>query len=302
MVSQETPLERIVKVLDVTKTGQEGDHTFFRGDSLYFPTKRIYGGQIVAQSIVAGSQTLPDGRLPDSVHAYFLRTGSIEEEVRVDVETLRDGRSFSSRRTDVSQSKGSILTTILSYQEPGQIGVQYEDPMPSDLPDPEDLISTKDLMRPYAGKSSFADYYLNQSPFDIRHLGKTVLTGIDKEAVARDSGRQMVWSRTDGHLDMSPTMNRALLALECDQIMMEPALRRSGLGITSRGISFASIDHSMWWYQDMDLTQWHLFVQDSPVADHGRSLCVAKVYTQEGTLAAVMVQEAMIRVPQNEQA
>lgn len=299
MTPEETPLEHVVKVLDVVRTGQEGAHTLFRGDSLYFPTKRIYGGQIVAQSVMAGSRTVPEGRLPNSVHACFLRTGSIEEEVRVYVETLRDGRSFSSRRTDVLQSKGSILTTVLSYQESGQHGVRYADPMPGDLPDPEDLTSAKDLMRPYAEKSSFADYYVTQSPFDIRHLGKTVLMGVDKEAVAKDSGRQMVWSRTDGHLDMSQTMNRALLALECDQIMMEPALRRSGLGITTRGISFASIDHSMWWYQDIDLNKWHLFVQDSPVADHGRSLCVAKVYTRDGALASVMIQEAMIRVPQD---
>lgn len=301
MTIEETPLEHVVKVLDVAGTGQEGAHALFEGDSLYFPTKRIYGGQIVAQAIMAGSRTVPEGRQPNSAHAYFLRTGSIEEKVGIDVETMRDGRSFSSRRADVTQSKGTILTTILSYQEPGQQGVKYADPMPTDLPDPEDLTSAKDLMRPYAEKSPFADYYVTQSPFDIRHLGKTVLMGVDKEAVANDSGRQMVWSRTDGHLDMSQTMNRALLALECDQIMMEPALRRSGLGITTRGISFASIDHSMWWYQDIDLNQWHLFVQDSPVADHGRSLCVAKVYTQDGALAATMVQEAMIRVPQDSQ-
>ena len=93
-------------------------------------------------------------------------------------------------------------------------------------------------------------------------------------------------------------MRRALLAMECDQIMMEPALRRAGLSMNTPGISFASIDHAMWWYQDLDPCDWHCFVQESPVADHGRSLCIAKVYNRQGDLAAYMVQEAMIRVPE----
>lgn len=295
-----TPLEKVVKVLDVAREGEDAGQATFKGESLYFPTKRIYGGQIIAQSIMAGAATVPEGRVPNSIHGYFIRTGSIEEEVGLDVTTLRDGRSFSSRRVDVAQSKGPILTTIASYQEAGQHGVEFADPMPADLPDPENLTSAKDLMRPYADKSAFADYYVTQSAFDIRHVGKTVLMGVDKEALANDSARQMVWSRTDGRVQVSQTMNRAMLALECDQIMMEPALRRSGLGIATKGISFASIDHSMWWYEDIDLGEWHLYVQDAPVADHGRSLCVAKVYTQEGALAAVMVQEAMIRIPQGQ--
>ena len=96
--------------------------------------------------------------------------------------------------------------------------------------------------------------------------------------------------------DITALMNRALLAVGCDQIMMEPVLRRAGLSFMTPGISFATIDHSMWWYGDIDVTRWHLYVQDTPVAGQGRGLCQAKVY-QDGRLVAAMNQEAMIRVP-----
>ena len=86
-----------------------------------------------------------------------------------------------------------------------------------------------------------------------------------------------------------------MLALGCDQVMMEPVLRRAGLSISTPGISYASIDHSMWWYQDIDINEWHLYVQDTPIAAHGRGLGIAKVYAQNGDLVAAIAQEAMVR-------
>ncbi|MDN6001043.1 acyl-CoA thioesterase, partial [Bifidobacterium crudilactis] len=117
-------------------------------------------------------------------------------------------------------------------------------------------------------------------------------------AVLEDTGRQMVWMRTDGKAEVSQMMNRAMLALGCDQIMMEPVLRRAGLSMSTPGISYASLDHSMWWYRDVDMSQWHLYVQDTPTAAHGRGLSQAKVYSRDGVLVAAMAQEAMIRVPE----
>ena len=123
--------------------------------------------------------------------------------------------------------------------------------------------------------------------------------GADNDSAKQDSGKQLVWMRADGHADMPQVMHRAMLALGCDQVMMEPVLRRAGLSIATPGISYASIDHSMWWYRDVDINQWHLYVQDTPTAAHGRGLGVAKVYSQDGELVAAMAQEAMIRVPQD---
>lgn len=293
-----TPLQRLISVLSLGSPSVYRDHTYINGESMYFPTGRVYGGQVIAQSLIAASKTVAPDREPHSIHGYFIAPGDIHQDLLFDVETLRDGHSFSSRRVNVTQSQGSILTAIASFQTKGQEGVEYSDPMPTDVPDPESLKSSKELMEPFADKSSFAKYYAYNSPFDIRYISQPILLGPDKRSHEEDSGKQLVWMRADGSCNVSQTMHRAMLALGCDQIMLEPILRRTGLTVMTPGISFASIDHSMWWYRDVDVTQWHLYVQDTPTAGHGRGLSTAKVYRQDGTLVAAIVQEAMVRVPQ----
>ncbi|NEG69543.1 acyl-CoA thioesterase [Bifidobacterium choloepi] len=290
-------LRRLVNVLRLGDPSEYRGHTYINGESMYFPTGRVYGGQVIAQSLIAASKTVPEGREPNSIHGYFIAPGDIHQDLLFDVENLRDGHSFSARRVNVTQAEGPILTAIASFQKSGQTGVDFADPMPTGLPEPESLMSAKELMTPLKDLSPFADYYASKSPFDIRHITPTVMIKPDKASHEADSGKQMVWMRADGDLDMPQVIHRALLALGCDQVMMEPVLRRAGLSISTPGMSYASIDHSMWWYRDIDVTKWHLYVQDSPTAAHGRGLGTAKVYTQDGKLAACMVQEAMIRVP-----
>ena len=273
-----TPLDHLVKVLKLGEPSAYRNHTYINGESMYFPTGRVYGGQVIAQSVIAASKTVGPSRLPHSVHGYFIAAGDIRQDLLFDVENLRDGRSFSARRVNVTQAEGSILTAIASFQETGQEGVEFADPMPENLPDPETLTSAKELMQPFAEKSPFANYYA-------------------KKSASEDSGKQMVWMKADGHVDVPQVMHRAMLALGCDQVMMEPVLRRAGLSISTPGISYASIDHSMWWYQDIDINEWHLYVQDTPIAAHGRGLGIAKVYAQNGDLVAAIAQEAMVRVP-----
>ncbi|MDD6461471.1 MAG: thioesterase family protein [Bifidobacteriaceae bacterium] len=290
----------MVKVLGLDSPVEAKDHTYITGRSISFPTRRIYGGQIIAQSVMAAAKTVEPDRMPNSVHGYFIKTGDIAQDMLFDVENLRDGRSFSARRVNATQRDGAILTAIASFQKHGQNGVEFADPMPQGVPDPDTLASARELMTPFANKSEFADYYVHQSPFDIRHVTRTVMLSPDVESARRGSGKQMVWMKADGHVDAPQVMHRALLALGCDQIMMEPVIRRAGLSFITPGMSYASIDHSMWWYEDVDINEWHLYVQDTPVAAHGRGLATAKVYTQSGTLVAAMAQEAMVRVPREE--
>ncbi|MFT8358203.1 acyl-CoA thioesterase [Bifidobacterium aquikefiri] len=296
-----TPLDDLVRVLSLGEPSEYRNHTYVNGESMYFPTGRVYGGQVIAQAVVAASKTVPEGRLPHSIHGYFVSAGDIRQDILFDVENLRDGKSFSSRRVNATQAQGSILTSISSFQEPNQRGVEFADSMPSDVPDPESLTSAKDLMTPYAEQSPFANFYATKSPFDIRHVNATLLMGADKQAVDEDSGKQMVWMKADGKVNISQVMHRAMLALGCDQVMMEPVLRRAGLSLVTPGISYASIDHSMWWYRNVDINAWHLYVQDTPTAAHGRGLSFAKVYSQDGSLVAAIAQEAMIRVPDTPQ-
>ncbi len=293
-----TPVERLARVLELSEPSPYRNHTYINGEAMYFPTGRVYGGQVIAQSVIAASKTVSPSRLPHSIHGYFITAGDIRQDLLFDVESLRDGRSFSSRRVNVTQANGSILTAIASFQEQGQDGVEFADPMPGDVADPESLTSAKELMAPYAEKSAFANYYAEKSPFDIRHINRTVMLGADKDSAAHDSGKQMVWMKADGTVNAPQVMHRAMLALGCDQIMLEPILRRAGLSLMTPGISYASLDHSMWWYRDIDINAWHLYVQDTPTAGHGRGLGTAKVYAQNGELVAMIAQEAMVRVPE----
>ena len=231
MAENLTLMERLVDVLALGTPSVYRDHTYVNGESLYFPTGRVYGGQVIAQSLMAAAKTVPEGRLPHSIHGYFIAPGDIRQDLLFDVETLRDGRSFSARRVNVTQAEGAMLTAIASFQQAGQSGVEFSDAMPSDVPDPESLTSAKELMAPYADRSPFAQYYAQRSPFDIRHVTRTIMLGPDGESAAADSGRQMVWMRADGEVDVPQTMHRAMLALECDQVMLEPVLRRAGLSI-----------------------------------------------------------------------
>ena len=248
-----TPLQRIVDVLKLGEPSQYRDHTYINGESMYFPTGRVYGGQVISQSLIAASKTVPEDRLPHSIHGYFIAPGDIHQDLLFDVENLRDGHSFSARRVNVTQSQGSILTAIASFQTKDQPGVEYFDPMPADVPDPESLPSSVDLMKPYADQSDYAKYYATTSPFDIRYISSPIVLGPDEESHRLDTGKQMLWMRAMGEIEVSQTFHRALLALGCDQVMLEPILRRAGLTLLTPGISFASIDHSMWWYRDIDV-------------------------------------------------
>lgn len=310
-----TPLAKLLQALEMTPeetpsfaarpsgTEAASERSTWRGESLDFPTGNIYGGQIVAQVLCAAARTVPEGRLPHSVHAYFTTPGDLHHGVCYDVDTLRDGRSFSARNVTARQGERGVLTAIASFQVAGQDGMSFADPMPS-VPSADTLQSSFDLMRPWASTNPLADYFVNRSPWDMRHVQEPVLLKPDPRP--EDSRRvQTVWMRADStglpeadlqRLRTDQTLQRAVLAAGCDQLMMEPALRRARLSFLTPGIRFATIDHSMWWYGAFDATRWHLYVQNAPIAGHGRALCHARVY-QDGDLVAEIMQEAMIRVP-----
>ncbi|MDO4913447.1 MAG: thioesterase family protein [Bifidobacteriaceae bacterium] len=296
-MNEQQIMQHILQMLDLENISTNEKNSVFQGESMYFPTGRVYGGQVIAQSIIAASNTVSPSRLPNSIHGYFITPGKIDEKVSFNIETLKDGRSFSSRRINAEQSHSPILTAIASFQEIGQGGFEFADPMPVNIPKPEDLPSLQQLTKPFENASPFADYYANHSPFDIRHISPNMM--LNPHPTPQENGHQMVWMRTASPIENQPQIkHRALLALGCDQLMLEPMLRRAGIPLTTPGLSYASLDHSMWWYRNINMSQWHLYVQDTTTAAHGRGLSHAKVYAQDGTLVAAIAQEAMIRVPQ----
>lgn len=274
----------------------------YAGDSLPQLSGRIYGGQVLAQALVAADDTLPavgsgdgpghDGpRQLHSVHGYFLRPGSTADGVTLAVERLHDGRSFSTRRTHAFQSGKPILSFISSYQV-DQPGGEHAATAP-DAPAPEELRSAIDLFD--SVDHPVAKFMSSTAAFDIRHVGRPLYLGPDPER----SEHQLLWMRARSPLPegTSQLIHRALLAYACDQVMLEPAIRRLGLSWRTKGMSVASLDHSMWWHRELKVDDWLLFDQRSPSAQGGRALGSATVFDRHGRHVATIAQEGMLRVP-----
>lgn len=271
------------------ESADDGADDRFSGFNLHQPNKRIYGGQVLAQSLLAAGRTIPDDRLPHSMHGYFLRAGDLATPIDFAVERLRDGRSFSARRTHAVQHGKPILSMIASFQV-AQDGFEHTSPMPQ-APDPESLPSAMDELGgipvPAARSRS------HESAFDLRHVEGSLYLGGGEER----TDHQMVWMRARGPVKDDQLLHRALLAFACDQVMLEPILRLSDTSWATPRISIASLDHAMWWHRDVKVDEWLLYVQGSSSAQGGRGLGSARVYAKDGTLVASIAQEGMIRLP-----
>ena len=282
------PVEQVLRALDLTPDAERAD--VFEGLSLPQPQGRVFGGQVLAQSLLAAGRTVPDGRLPHSLHGYFLRPGDDAAAIEFAVERLRDGRSFSARRTHALQGGVPILSMIASFQE-HQPGIEYAEEMP-DVPDPETISSALEVLG--GVDHPMARFWAQESAFDLRHVDGPIYLRPDRDSVL---GRQSVWARARGPVPDDQLLHRALLAYACDQIMLEPVLRRAGLPWATPGLSMASLDHAMWWHRDVRVDDWLLFTQSTPSAQGGRGLGAARVFSRDGTLVASIAQEGMVRVP-----
>lgn len=263
--------------------------TSFEGDSLPMPGGRVFGGQVLAQALLAAGATVDDDRPAHSLHGYFLRPGDATKPISFEVEILRDGRSFSARRTHAIQNGKPILSMIASFQE-AQEGPEHSVTMP-EVPAPDQVASGVDVLAPVREHPTAA-FWLESAPFDVRHIEGSIFVKPDD----KPKHFQTAWMRVRQPIgEASPLMHQALMAFGSDQVVMEPLLRRHGLGWGARDFSFASLDHAMWWHRPARADEWLLFVQDSPTAQGARGLTGAWVFSEDGRLVASVAQEAMIR-------
>lgn len=281
-------VRHVLAILDLEAAPD--DENLFRGASVPHPNGRVFGGQVLAQSLLAAGRTVADGRLPHSLHGYFLRAGDVRQDIDFTVERLRDGRSFTARRTHALQGGAPILSMIASFQE-SQPGFEYADPMPA-APDPESLASAGDTLREV--NHPLAEFWATETPFDVRHVEQPIYLRPD----ASGAGDQLVWMRARGPVPDDQLLHRALLAYACDQVMLEPVLRQAGKSWFDVGgaVPMASLDHAMWFHRDARADEWLLYVQESPGAQGGRGLGLARVYSREGRLVASIAQEGMVRL------
>lgn len=266
----------------------------FEGDSLP-QVRRIYGGQVIAQGLLAAAATIEDPvRLPHSLHAYFLRGGRPDQKLRFDVTRLRDGRSFSARSVTAWQDEREILTMTTSSQANEDDGLDSQiDPL--DVPSPEECPSALELFRTI--DHPVAKFLGKTAAFDVRHVQRSLYVSPPKQ----NSPVQQLWMKLRAEVpeDTPQVVHRALLAYVVDQVMLEPSLRSVGLFWAAEGMSLASLDHSMWFHREVNINDWLLFVGESSSVSNSRAKADVRIYSRDGRLVASASQEGMVRMPKD---
>ncbi|UWD83693.1 acyl-CoA thioesterase II [Curtobacterium flaccumfaciens] len=277
-----------LRTLRLEDTGASTGETILTGASHWSPGGRVFGGQVLAQCIVAAQRTI-EGRDVHSMHGYFLRPGDIDVPITFGVERIHDGRSFAARRVQAYQRGVPIFSMIASFQVP-DTGIEHQDPYPVDTPDPESLPSAASILS--AIDHPVARAWAARS-IDLRHVEGPVFVDVQGEHVPH----QAVWFRVQGDLPEDPALHRAVLGYASDLSILEPIMRRHGVAWGTPGIKSASLDHAMWWHRDGRADEWILYTQESPSAQGGRGLAFGRMFSRDGKLLATVAQEGMMRVP-----
>ncbi len=262
----------------------------FTGPSQWMPHGRVFGGQVLAQSLVAANRTVED-RSVHSLHGYFLRPGDINLPITFSVDRLRDGRSFSTRRVQAYQKGEPIFSMIASYQV-SDPGLEHQAEFPKDIPAPETLPSAAELIG--ENPHPVAQYWAKARPFDMRHVGSPIYFSVEGQPVAH----QAVWLKALGQLPDDPALHTAALAYASDYSILESIYRAHGIAWSHPGLKSASLDHAMWFHRQPKVDEWMLYVQESPSAQGGRGLALGRIFSRDGQLLATVAQEGMVRVPE----
>ena len=284
------PVASMLAVLDLTGSDARTTEDIFTGVSQSMPLGRVYGGQVLAQSIVAASRTLPEDRAVHSMHGYFLRPGDASKGITFSVDRIHDGRSFSTRRTQAFQEGVPIFSMIASFQD-SDPGIEHQAPMPEGIPAPEDL---PDIESQLEGLHPMTRRLFLDRPAELRHVPSPIYLTADPNPAPR----QAVWMKVRRTIPDDPDLHRAALAYLSDLTIQEAILRDHGLAWSTPGLKVASLDHAMWWHRPGRVDEWMLYVQESPSARGGRGLATGRIYSRAGVLLASVAQEITIRVPE----
>jgi acyl-CoA thioesterase-2 len=282
-----TLIARLVQLMDLEPI----EENLFRGACTQEPWRRVFGGQVIGQALMAACHTVDPARAPHSLHAYFMRAGDPALPIVYQVSRDRDGGSFSSRRVVAIQHGQPILNLAASFQG-AEPGLQHQTPMP-DVPPPEGLQSDREAMKRFVDRiqPDRRDFVLRQRPIEFRPIEPDAKLSGGAHAAA-----QMHWFRAIDTLPDDPRLHRVLLAYASDMTLLATSLLPHGLHWFTDTLQEASLDHALWIHDDLRLDQWLLYVQDSPWTGGARGLSRGQVFTREGKLVASVAQEGLMRV------
>lgn len=282
-----TITEQLVDLLRLEQLEQN----LYRGSSKDIGTPNVFGGQVLAQALRAATNTAPAERLVHSLHAYFILPGDIKAPIVYQVDTIRDGGSFTTRRVVAIQHGRPIFNMAASFQieEPG-VSHQAEMPevkKPNEIPDIKSLLTEIPENMPEVLRR----YFTEEQPIEFRPVRmENPFAPEAREPVNH------IWFRAVGPLPDDPAWHRILLAYVSDYNLLGTAMRPHGISAARKGVQLASLDHALWFHRPLRMDQWLLYALDSPSASNARGFSRGSVFTEDGTLVASAVQEGLMRL------
>lgn len=277
-------VEDLIATLDLEPL----EHNLFRGRSPRGSRVRVFGGQVIAQALVAAGRTVEAGRPPHSLHAYFLLAGDPAAPIVYEVERIRDGRSFTTRRVVAIQHGQAIFALSASFHA-DEAGFDHGAAMP-DVPSPDDL-QGEGLLRTGSLPEPVRAWLARERPIELRpvEIGRYG---------SREPGppRFHVWFRAAGRLPDDPALHRAVLAYASDMTLLDAALHPHGRTVFEPEIVPASLDHALWFHRPFRADDWLLYAQDTPSASGARGFARGLIFARDGALVASVAQEGLIRL------
>jgi len=263
------------------------ERNIFRGDSRDVGTGRIFGGQVLAQALVAARRTVAEDRHAHSVHGYFMLPGDLSAPVVYFVDRIRNGKSFATRTVRAIQHGNAIFAMTASFHRVEE-GPTHQPRMPEVAP-PEDLPSELDMLRTHAADLTpdLRRVLTQDRPIDYRPADPP---GSEREP------RRCVWLRAIGPVGENPLDHQAVLSYASDHGLIGAALRPHDLAFRDPSVMLASLDHAVWFHRPCRVDEWLLHVIDSPTAGGARAFARGAFYTRSGVLVASTAQEGLLRV------
>ncbi|MCW2747433.1 MAG: acyl-CoA thioesterase [Nocardioidaceae bacterium] len=251
---------------------------------------RVYGGQVMAQALMAACRSVHESRFVHSLHAYFLLGGDPSIPIVYDVERIRDGGSFSTRRVAARQHGEVIFYMTASFHKT-ESGYEHQDAMP-DVPS-VDATAQMENLAGFSSEDAKFGWAEEWSALDMRYIGDN--RDADDPDRALHPAKQQLWIRARGELPDDQVLHRCVLTYISDLTLLGSSLRPHAVGIDSPTIQSASLDHSMWFHHPVQAGAWHLYDQGSPAAVGARGLGTGRIFSQDGVLVATVAQEGLIR-------
>jgi acyl-CoA thioesterase II len=281
-----SPMDQLIRTLDLEPL----EHDLYRGTSPDIGWQRVFGGQVIAQALVAAQRTVDAERFVHSLHAYFIRPGDPAIPIIYQVERIRDGASFATRRIVAIQHGKAIFSMSASFQVE-EDGFEHQATLP-DVAQPEELMDEAEFKRLFLSKAPepIRRYWERPRPIELRPT--SLAHYLTREKL---EPRQDIWVRTLGPVPADRAYHAAILAYLSDMTLLDASLYPHGTSVFDRRLQAASLDHAMWFHRKIEFDDWLLYSQDSPSASGGRGMTRGSLYTRSGVLVASVAQEGLIR-------